>query len=112
MSSTASSPCRLASCSHTPPAGKSALILGATGSVGKHLLTELLASPYYTRVGEFGRRVTPPDALGPAAREKLVQKTLDFDKLGEADDQGLREGKWDVVFITYVRPWILDMFSY
>ena len=103
MSSTLSSPHLIASNSHVPPAGKSALILGATGAVGKHLLTELLASPYYTRVGEFGRRVTQPDTLVPAGREKLVQRTIDFDKLGDADDQGLREGKWDVVFISFIR---------
>lgn len=35
----------------------SVLVLGATGAVGKHILSGLLASPEYTRVGEFGRRV-------------------------------------------------------
>ncbi|KAJ6624715.1 hypothetical protein B0H10DRAFT_2430762 [Mycena sp. CBHHK59/15] len=31
--------------------GQTALILGATGQVGGHLLKELLASPHFTRVG-------------------------------------------------------------
>lgn len=32
-------------------------------------------------------------------KEKLQQKVVDFDRLEEA---GLKEGKWDVVFITCV----------
>lgn len=79
---------------------KSALIIGATGATGKHLLKELLASNDYSRVGEYGRRVTPADQLGGASTgSKLEQKVVDFEKIGEA---GLKEGKWDVVFITYV----------
>jgi len=35
---------------------ESALIIGATGAVGRHLLKELLASPDVVRVGEYGRR--------------------------------------------------------
>ncbi|KAJ7507064.1 hypothetical protein B0H11DRAFT_2169653 [Mycena galericulata] len=72
-----------------------ALILGATGQVGGYLLKELLASPHYTRVAEFGRRTTPLEA--EAARGKLEQKVIDFEKLEEA---GLGAGEWDVVFIT------------
>lgn len=78
--------------------GKSALLIGATGAVGKHVLRELIASKEYTRVGEYGRRVTPKDQLGEGS-SKLEQKTLDFEKL---EDAGLKDGKWDVVFITYV----------
>ncbi|KAJ7576801.1 hypothetical protein C8J56DRAFT_971624 [Mycena floridula] len=75
--------------------GKSALLLGATGQTGRHLLRTLLASPYWTRVGEYGRRLTDPKSLEGA--EKLEQKTIDFENLSES---GLKDGKWDVVFIV------------
>ena len=32
-------------------------------------------------------------------REKLEQKTIDFDRVDQA---GLKDGKWDVVFIAFV----------
>ncbi|KZT25377.1 hypothetical protein NEOLEDRAFT_1133752 [Neolentinus lepideus HHB14362 ss-1] len=76
--------------------GKSALILGATGATGKHLLRELLGSSYFTRVGEYGRRGTSLDSI-TTGKEKLEQKTIDFEKIEEA---GLGEGRWDVVYIT------------
>ncbi|KAJ3514151.1 hypothetical protein NLJ89_g2529 [Agrocybe chaxingu] len=75
---------------------QSALIIGATGATGKHLLANLLASPHFSRVGEYGRRVTPTDQI-PVGQDKLEQKVIDFEKLGES---GLKQGKWDVVFIT------------
>jgi hypothetical protein len=34
---------------------KSALILGSTGETGNCLLNELLLSPHFDRVGEYGR---------------------------------------------------------
>ncbi len=77
--------------------GKSALIIGATGATGQHVLKQLLVSKDYTRVGEFGRRVTQDITEG---KEKLEQKVINFEKLEEA---GLKDGKWDVVFITYVK---------
>lgn len=81
--------------------GQSALILGATGAVGRNLLAELLASPHFTKVGEYGRRVTSQERLARAeGRSKLEQKVIDFERLEEA---GLGDGKWDVVFITYGR---------
>ena len=52
---------------------KSALIIGATGQTGGHLLKELLASPHFSKVGEYGRRVTAPDTLAEG-KEKLEQK--------------------------------------
>ncbi|KAK7694428.1 hypothetical protein QCA50_001614 [Cerrena zonata] len=76
--------------------GKSALVLGATGATGKFLLQELLNSPAYSRVGEYGRRVTTPETI-TTGKYKLEQKAIDFEKLGES---GLKDGKWDVVFIT------------
>jgi len=76
----------------------SALLIGATGATGKHVLRELLASPHYTTVGEFGRRVTPLDSLpADAHKDKLLQKVVDFEKIDEA---GLKDGKWDVVIVT------------
>lgn len=77
---------------------QTALILGATGQVGRHILKELLNSPNYTRVGEFGRRVTPLDTAGLPNTHKLVQKVIDFEKPNEA---GLADDKWDVVFIRH-----------
>ena len=74
------------------------MIIGATGAVGKNLLRELVASSEFTRVGEYGRRVTPKDKLGEGS-SKVEQKAIDFEKLDEA---GLKDGKWDVVFVTYV----------
>ncbi|KAA1469778.1 hypothetical protein DENSPDRAFT_835439 [Dentipellis sp. KUC8613] len=81
-------------------APQSALLIGATGAVGKHLLQELLTSPQYNRVGEFGRRVTAPEKLAgldEAQKAKLQQKAVDFEKI---DQEGLKEGNWDIVFIT------------
>ncbi|KAJ7614653.1 hypothetical protein DFH06DRAFT_1240563 [Mycena polygramma] len=75
---------------------KTALILGATGQVGGHLLKELLANPDITRVGEFGRRTTALESL-TTGKDKLEQKVLDFEK---PDEAGLAEGNWDLVFIA------------
>lgn len=74
------------------------LVLGATGAVGKHVLQEALNSSQFSHVGEYGRRVTSADQIS-AGKEKLEQKTIDFEKLGDA---GLQDKKWDVVFITSV----------
>ncbi|PCH44555.1 hypothetical protein WOLCODRAFT_139070 [Wolfiporia cocos MD-104 SS10] len=76
--------------------GLSALILGATGATGKQLLQELLASPQYSSVAEYGRRVTSSELI-TSGKDKLEQKTIDFEKLEES---GLKDKKWDVVFIT------------
>jgi len=84
-------------------AGKSALIIGSTGQTGRHVLKELLNSSQFTRVGEYGRKVTDLATL-PAGKEKLEQKVIDYEKLNES---GLKNGEWDVVFITYVYPLIL-----
>ena len=76
---------------------KSALLIGATGATGRHVLRELIASPHFSRIGEFGRRVTPPDQLANGHEGKLLQKVIDFEKL---DESGLKDGKWDVVYIA------------
>jgi hypothetical protein len=77
--------------------GKSALILGATGSVGRNILKEVLDSPRFTRVGEFGRRTTALDTEGLSNKEKLIQKVIDYEKPAEG---GFKDEKWDVVFIA------------
>ncbi|KAG1738967.1 hypothetical protein EDB19DRAFT_1909016 [Suillus lakei] len=73
-----------------------ALIFGATGATGRQLLRELLSSDDWSKVGEYGRRVTPEADL-PQNRGKLEQKTIDFENLEAA---GLKDGRWDVVFVT------------
>jgi oxidoreductase len=75
--------------------GMSALIFGATGATGKHLLRELLSSGHYTKVGEYGRRLTDKSQLQGA--EKLEQTIIDFDNI---EQDSIREGNWDVVYIT------------
>jgi len=76
----------------------SALIVGATGAVGRQVLKELLANPQVSKVSEYGRRVTPTSELPPSnAPGKLTQKVVNFDKI---HDEGLRDGKFDVVIIT------------
>lgn len=70
-----------------------ALLLGATGATGKHILTELLSNPQYTKVGEYGRRTTQ-FAGSPS---KLVQKKVDLEHIDQAE--GIKDG-WDVVFIA------------
>jgi len=59
------------------PESRTALLLGATGLVGGHVLDELLNDGAYTRVTLLARR--------PVARmhSKLDQRTADFDRLRE-----------------------------
>ncbi|KAG8941702.1 Protein fmp52, mitochondrial [Tulasnella sp. 424] len=81
-----------------PQASESVLLLGATGATGKNVLRDLLASNHFSRVVEAGRRITPADSLQDAAgKEKLTQKTIDFEKLEES---GLKDEKVDVVVIV------------
>lgn len=54
---------------------KTALIAGASGLVGSHLLPLLLASGRYAKVIAVGRRPVP------MVHPKLEQRTLDFDHL-------------------------------
>ncbi|KAJ7582256.1 hypothetical protein C8J56DRAFT_792898 [Mycena floridula] len=74
----------------------SALILGATGQVGRHLLKELLSSPYFNRVGEYGRNLTELSTLSDG-KDKLTQSKIDFENLSES---GLGKERWDNVFIV------------
>ena len=79
--------------SHT---GLTALVLGATGATGRHILSEVLLSDRFTRVGEYGRSLTPEERL-PQTKGKLEQKKVDFEKLDQA---AWKQGNWDVVFIA------------
>jgi oxidoreductase len=56
-----------------------------------------LSSPHFTRVGEYGRRLTPSEEI-TTGKDKLEQKVIDFEEIQESR---LKDGKWDVVFITY-----------
>lgn len=77
---------------------QTALLIGASGQTGQHLLKELLNSPRFSQVFEYGRRLTNLESISHG-KEKLQQKVIDFEKLSES---GLKDGQWDVVFITYV----------
>lgn len=61
--------------SESPAPPRTALLLGATGLVGGHVLDLLLSDPAYRRVTVLGRR--------PLARmdSKLDQRAADFDRL-------------------------------
>ena len=71
--------------------GKSALIFGGTGAAGQHLLQEFLQYSTLSRVGEYGRRVTAKERL-TVGREKLVQKTIDFENLEAANLKEVKGG--------------------
>jgi len=57
---------------------RTALVAGASGLVGGHLLRRLLAEPAYEHVAALGRRSLP------VTHPKLTQHVIDFDRLREA----------------------------
>lgn len=59
---------------------KRALLAGATGLVGGHLLTRLLAHPAYSRVEVLVRRALP------ISDPKLAQRVVDFEHLHASPD--------------------------
>ena len=59
---------------------RTALLAGASGLVGGHVLRLLLDDPQYERVTVLGRRDLP------VAHKKLVQRVVDFDRLRELAD--------------------------
>lgn len=61
---------------------KSALVLGATGLVGKSLLSQLLADPRYTNVTCLVRRPISLNHINDPC-EKLQPLVVDFDKLDD-----------------------------
>lgn len=62
--------------------GKTAILLGATGLVGSHLLQQLLENPHYGRVIALSRR--PLDVQHPG----LQQEIIDFDHPDPAKIKG------------------------
>lgn len=58
---------------------RTALLVGATGLVGSHCLTQLLADPEYARVVALVRRPLP------LTDPKLDARIVEFDRLEEAD---------------------------
>ena len=59
---------------------RTALVAGASGLVGGHLLRQLLDDPAYDRVTALTRRALP------LTHKKLVQRVVDFDRLAEVGD--------------------------
>lgn len=59
------------------PAGYSALVVGATGLVGGHLVRTLLADPAYGRVSILARRPYPDGDI----RQRLDERIVDFEAL-------------------------------
>jgi len=75
----------------------SALLIGATGAIGKILLSQLLCYSTHNVIGEYGRRVTTPTPTSSSGKA-LKQKTIDFEKL---EGSGLKDDEpWDVVYIV------------
>lgn len=70
--------------------GKSALILGATGLIGGHLLDELLASDAYDRITTVGRRSTGK------THPKLIEHIFELNETTLEQHAGLLQG--DVLF--------------
>ena len=77
-------------------ATQSALIVGAADQTGRCLLQNLLSSPHFTQVGEYGRHVAAAEQI-TAGKDKLEQKVLDFEKI---EDCGLGSGKRGAMFIA------------
>jgi uncharacterized protein YbjT (DUF2867 family) len=59
---------------------RTALVAGASGLVGGHVLRLLLDDPQYDRVTVLGRRPLP------VTHKKLAQRVVDFARLGEVAD--------------------------
>jgi len=90
----------------------SALLVGASGQVGRQVLKELLDSSHWTEVGEYGRKLTDlsdfitKHNLPSTAVNKVKQEKVDFDALlAEKDATGketqkFKKQSWDVVLIT------------
>src|SRR6059036_1620725 len=64
----------------TPTASRAALVAGASGLVGSHVLRLLLEDPAYARVTVLARRELP------LAHKKLDQRVVGFDRLAQIAD--------------------------
>lgn len=63
-------------------AGNSAIVMGATGLVGRECVRQLAVHPGFERVTALVRRALPPDPAAPGLRTELV----DFDRLHARPD--------------------------
>jgi len=59
---------------------RTALVVGASGLVGSHVLRLLLENPAYDRVTVLARREVP------LTHKKLTQRLIDFDRLAQLSD--------------------------
>ncbi|CAO1626155.1 unnamed protein product [Parajaminaea phylloscopi] len=78
-------------------ASKKAIIVGATGAVGKEVLAELLRTDHFAQVHSFGRRASGQE------HPKLVEHIVDFEKLADGDEaeaSKLRQVGADATIIT------------
>jgi len=64
----------------TPNHSRTALVAGASGLVGSHVLRRLLEDPVYGRVTVLARRELP------LAHKKLEQRVVSFDRLAQIAD--------------------------
>lgn len=64
---------------------KTALLLGATGLVGKALLEELLAEPAYGKVIVWGRRATG------RVHEKLLERTIELELIPIMEEEKVHD---------------------
>ena len=66
----------------TSPVSNSAVVIGATGLVGRECVTQLAARPEFERGTAVARRALPDDLQSPRLRTVLI----DFDRLDERPD--------------------------
>eukprot|EP00730_Choanoeca_flexa_P008784 TRINITY_DN12535_c1_g1_i6.p2 TRINITY_DN12535_c1_g1~~TRINITY_DN12535_c1_g1_i6.p2 ORF type:complete len:208 (+),score=38.98 TRINITY_DN12535_c1_g1_i6:1416-2039(+) len=68
--------------------GYVAVVTGATGAIGRHIVAELLASSKWQKITTIGRRPLqlPEELQKKAADGRLVQQTVDMDNLEAHQD--------------------------
>ncbi|KAG8844346.1 Protein fmp52, mitochondrial [Tulasnella sp. 330] len=81
---------------------RSALVVGATGSVGQRVLRYLLRGSSYSRIGEYGRYLSDKrelalEGISRTALRRLEQKIIDFETL--QDGEWTIE-EWDVIYMV------------
>lgn len=80
---------------------RSAILFGATGAVGKPLLSELLKSPQYDQVHTFVRKPFKNES-SHKEEAKLIEHLLDFEKLldeGKGAEE-IKKVQAEAVYIT------------
>lgn len=80
---------------------RSAILFGATGAVGKPLLSELLKSTEYDQVHTFVRKPFKSESVYKD-EAKLIEHILDFEKLlkEERGSKDINEIKAEAIYIT------------